>query len=95
MVMVPCTTAKKERCINIYYAGHGVHLHQQLRRERSRKKEGERKNVEGKMRLIKIKKMHLPLSAQPRRTTIDDMIRWELSGEVKERKKSIICVTNA
>lgn len=39
------------------------------------------------MRLIKIKKMHLPLSAQPRRTTIDDMIRWESSGEVKGEKK--------
>jgi hypothetical protein len=47
------------------------------------RKKGKGKNAEGKMRLIKIKNMHLPLSAQPRRTTIDDVIRWESSGEVK------------
>jgi hypothetical protein len=54
-----------------------------------------RKNAEGKCETIK--KMHLPLSAQPRRTTVDDMIRWEMGVEQRseEIKKSIICVTNA
>jgi hypothetical protein len=60
--MVPCTTTKKESCINIYYAGNGVHLHQRLRRKKV-KEEGKRKNVEGKMRPIKIKNAPSPQRA--------------------------------
>jgi hypothetical protein len=64
-----------------------------VKKEKREKEKCGRKNAEGKMRPIKIKKMHLPLGAQPRRATINDMMGVERSSE--GRKKGIICVTNA
>ena len=80
MVMVPFTTAKKERREYKYSLC-------RLRRSPSPTiKEEKGKKEKGKMRFIRIKKMPFPLSAQPKRTTIDDMIR---SVEWKVREKNI------
>ncbi len=84
MAMLPITTAKKES-INNYYVGHGIHLHQQIAMEE--KGEEREKTRNAKMRFIKIKKMHVPLGVQPRRT-INYVNRRESSRNVKRREKA-------
>jgi hypothetical protein len=58
--MVPFTTAKKERSINIYYAGHGIHLHQRLRRRKKIKKEKREKEKCGRKNATHKNKKNAP-----------------------------------